>query len=384
MQTLTRILIAPASNMKVAVLVYGIIALLLILILVVGLLFVFAPGPDETEDAEATPISRKKVPKRSKPARPLSPEGRVLLGVGIVAVLLGVWVVAGYTTSDQGLCNSCHSDSRHAKADKARDPHVRVDCVSCHEPGGLVGRYLTGVPLRLLHLVTASAGADKMTPYGKVTARACGSCHAAALSGTVTNKERGLKMSHAEPLAASAGCLDCHTMRDGIVSAHNGGMKPCLRCHDDAKASSACTTCHEGTAAAATRARTTSFRNEQIRDVSCGGCHNEKRDCDSCHGLRMPHTTEFKSGAHARAAAVDIWYNGGNTCRRCHTASRRPCTKCHSGLMGRAHGVGMATSHKGANASACNTCHLQYAPIATRDFCKDLCHSPAAKAASPR
>jgi hypothetical protein len=98
----------------------------------------------------------------------------------------------------------------------------------------------------------------------------------------------------------------------------------------------------------------------------------------------MPHTTGFMSGGHARAAAVDIWYNGGKTCRKCHTTTRRPCTQCHTSLMGKAHGTGMATSHRRAAPSACNTCHQQWAPIATRDFCKDVCHSPAAIAASPR
>ena len=207
--------------------------------------------------------------------------------------------------------------------------------MSCHEPGGVIGRYVTGVPLRLLHSATASTGAGNAGDYGQATTRACTSCHAAALAGTTTNAERGLKMSHAEPLAASASCIDCHTMRNGIVSVHNAGMKPCLRCHDDVKASSACTTCHEGTVAAAARARTTSFQSVQISEVTCGGCHNEKRDCDTCHGIRMPHTTKFMAGAHARAAAVDIWYNGGATCRRCHTATRRPCTKCHSLVDGK-------------------------------------------------
>ena len=81
------------------------------------------------------------------------------------------------------------------------------------------------------------------------------------------------------------------------------------------------------------------FRDAQIRDVSCSGCHDEERDCDPCHGLRMPHTTEFKLHAHARAAAVDIWYNGGKACGRCHTDSRNPCGRCHSELMGAAHGA---------------------------------------------
>lgn len=395
--TLTRILITPTSNLKVAFLLYGTIALFLILILIIGLMFVMAAPDDATplapsSDRRKDTRSKQTVPpKRRRDSKaaprgfwPKSPRMRLLLGVGIALALVGVWVVAGITTSDAGFCNGCHSTSVHAKADKGKDPHAKVVCVSCHERGGVIGRYVSGVPFRLLHLAAASVGAGNKTEYGQVTTRACASCHGSSLAGTKSAPKRGLKMSHAEPLAASASCIDCHTMRNGTVSVHNVGMKPCLRCHDGNTASSECVTCHEGTVAAAARARTTSFRGEQIKDVTCGGCHNEKRDCDGCHGLRMPHSTEFKNGGHARAAVVDVWYNGGKTCRRCHTASSRPCTQCHSTLMGKAHGAGMAESHQSGAASSCDTCHRQYATIATRDFCKDLCHSAAAKAASPR
>jgi hypothetical protein len=372
--------------------------LVLILILIIGLMFVMS-APDDEAPAKVPPARRKDTQKRSsdspqgrkdsqgerRAASPKSLRMRLLIGAGLAAALVGVWLAAGYTTSEPAFCESCHrSGSVHAQAKNGTDPHKKVGCVACHESGGVIGRYATGVPFRLLHLAAASFGAGGRTEYGQVTTRACSSCHASALSGTTSSSELGLKMSHAEPLAASASCLDCHTITSGAVGVHNVGMKPCLRCHNDVKASSACETCHTGTVAAATRASTTSFQNAQIAEVTCGGCHNEKRDCDSCHGIRLPHTAQFMNGGHARAAAVDIWYNGGKTCRKCHTASRLPCTRCHSPLMGRAHGTGMATSHRGAASSACNTCHQQLAPISTRDFCKDVCHTPAEIASSPR
>jgi hypothetical protein len=395
---LTRVLIAPTSNLKLAFLLYGTLALLLILILIVGLMFVLS-APDDQPAAKAHAARRK--PARARPPAsrggrknthhggrtrsPKSPTARLFIGLAIAAATVAVWLTAGYTTSEPTFCESCHrSGAVHAQAKKGTDPHMNTACVSCHESGGVIGRYATGVPTRMLHLVAASFGAGRKTEYGQVTTRACSSCHASSLSGTTTSSDRGLKMSHAEPLAASAGCLDCHTMNNGAVGVHNAGMKPCLRCHDDVKVSSACDTCHVGTVAAATRASTTSFKKAQIAEVSCGGCHNEKRDCDSCHGVRMPHTTAFMNGGHARAAAVDAWYNGGKTCAKCHTATRRPCTQCHSSLIGKAHGVGLAGAHKSASSASCNTCHLQYAPIKTRDFCKDVCHTPAQIAASPR
>jgi len=382
---LTRILIAPASNLKVAILLYATIGVLLLIILVIGVMVIMA-APEDEETANTSPESRKDVPVRPRAANPMNRKMRLILSLGIVALLAGVWLVAGFTTSDSANCKGCHwSTSQHAKAEKAMDPHAGVNCVSCHEPGGVIGRFVTGVPIRVLHLATTSAGTGGESDYGRVTSRACTSCHRSSLSGTATNVKRGLKISHAEPLAASASCIDCHAMRNGIVSTHNAGMKPCLRCHDGGKVSSACVTCHQGKVATAARVRTTSFRNAQIRDVSCGGCHNEKQDCDPCHGARMPHTTEFMTGAHARAAAVDFWYNGGKACARCHTATRHPCGSCHTQLLGKAHGPSMSVGHKKATTSHCNSCHLQYATYTTRDFCKDICHSKAAEAAtSPR
>jgi len=395
--TVTRILIAPSLNMRAAVLLYAIIAVILLIVLVVGLLFVFsAPVSKSSGQPSAgggqAPRLGSRTPKRRKDARrsghepnPLSTRARALIGVGVVVVVFGAWMAAGFTTSEPGFCTGCHGPTTaHLKGDKSSDPHARVACVSCHESGGVMGRYVADVPLRLLHLATKYSGEGIRVEYGQVTIRACSSCHAGSLPGVTTNRQRGLKVSHTEPLAASASCLDCHTMRGGIVSVHNAGMAPCLRCHDGDTASSACKTCHAGTTTAAARARTASFQSAQIRDVTCGGCHDEKRDCDSCHGVRMPHTTEFMSGAHARAATVDFWYSGGKTCRKCHTASRRPCTSCHSNLLGTAHGSSLRVTHRRATSSPCNTCHLQNAPIATRDFCKDVCHSKAAIAGSPR
>ena len=384
---LTTLLFIPTSNMKAAVVLYAMIGVFLLIVLVVGVMIVMAGPKDEAADT-VPPDSHEEVAEKPRAARSrMSGKARLLLGLGIVVVLASAWVVAGVTTSDSSVCKSCHwPAAQHAKADKAADPHAKVDCVSCHEADGALGRYVTDVPYRLLHLAMTTADAGNTADYGAATTRACASCHEKSLVGTTANAARGLKVSHVAPMAASARCIDCHTMRNGIVSVHNAGMKPCLRCHDDNKASSACATCHEANASAAARATTTSFRNAQIKEVSCAGCHNEKRDCDPCHGVRMPHTSAFKLGGHARAAAVDFWYNGGKACGRCHTASSHPCTQCHSSLIGKAHGgtSSMATSHQGGSSKGCDTCHGQYASIATRDFCKDVCHSPAAIAASPR
>jgi len=172
-----------------------------------------------------------------------------------------------------------------------------------------------------------------------------------------------------------------------VVSGHNAGMDACLRCHNGEQASADCTMCHDEGVASAAQAQATTLADVQIPDVSCSGCHDQAEECDWCHGgVRLPHSVEFKMYAHARAGAVDLWYESGKTCAPCHNASRRPCQQCHGVLLGTGHGGGswMAQTHQTAAEASCDSCHGQLAYAATRDFCKDVCHTPAAEAASPR
>lgn len=408
------VLLNPTFNPKVAFVLYATVGLLLLLFLAIGIALLMRPieddeaseeqypaGGEEFErlevgeafeglDLEGTPaVPRTPTSSRRVSLPPMSPRRRLAVAGVIALVLLAFWIAAGYSTSDSRVCKDCHFPAAgHAKAVAGKDPHAHAPCVSCHESGSVIGRYVTDVPARLIHFAGVQSGGLLQLPYGHVSVAACSSCHRQALTGVVIDHTRGLKISHKEPLSASATCLDCHALSGGIVATHNAGMTPCLRCHDGKRASAACGTCHDEKASSAARSRaTTSFADVQIPNLSCGGCHDEKKECDSCHGIRMPHSTEFTTYAHARAAAVDFWYNGGKTCARCHAASRHPCQRCHSALLGKAHGIGTtsaAIAHKTATNSACDTCHSQYAYLGTRDFCKDLCHAPAAIAGSPR
>lgn len=340
-------------------------------------------GPDgaeaDAESAEDAPVADSEALK-NPPIPPWSP--LVVLAV-VAALLVAVWLLSGFTTSSDAVCMACHVSTVHKAAKSGEDPHGSAACVSCHEPGGVAGRYFTAVPSRMLHFLDGAAELSVQADYGRVASSSCIACHSRDIKGVTVNKVSGVRMSHVEPLAASATCLDCHTPLKGVVSRQTVGMRSCLRCHDAVTASSECSTCHDKQAAAAARANSTAFARPQVTDVRCGGCHDEKKECDSCHGTRMPHTLAFKAGAHARAAAVDIWYNGGKTCSGCHTATRRPCTKCHTELMGKAHGTNQATDHRGASAAACDRCHITFANPRGRDFC-GICHLDAAKKESPR
>lgn len=296
----------------------------------------------------------------------------LMWAAAFVLVFFVAWVAAGVSTAQDDACSSCHRQTPHSVVQG--DPHRNVDCVSCHESGGQAMRLTLNVPERLGHYV---AGVSKGTvpAYGQPSEAGCRTCHAPVLSGVSTNDERGLRVSHAEPLRAGARCLDCHRPLDGVIVADTVGMQPCLRCHDDVDASSECSTCHvsdPSKAVATGRKATASFAQRLIPVPDCGGCHSTA-SCNDCHRVQMPHTPEFKASGHAREAVVELWKDGGTKCQRCHTETRRPCTRCHE-MPFLAHGEGFKEGHKAASWSGGCTCHERRAPIRGRNFCM-TCHA---------
>lgn len=380
---LLQLLQNPGSNFEAAIALYAIIGLAVLIVVTAAVMFIMGSSDDSDDEVEDAAVTE--APERPAVAEPATPKVRgpwwLFPAFGLVAIAI-MWIGIGYTTTSSSTCSSCHTKTAHDEADRT-DAHRSVACVSCHEPGGAVGAYTVSVPGRVAHIVGAVLDAKRTpTGYGRVSGSACSSCHAPDIAKTTFDSSRGLRMSHAEPLKARAVCTDCHKLRQGSISTRGIGMGTCLRCHDSKKASGECSTCHDKKAAAAARVRKVAPQ-VQIKTVRCGACHNESRQCDSCHGTRLPHSEEFMAHAHARAGAADLWFNGGKACGKCHTAERRPCTKCHSAMLGKSHGQALAASHKAGNAAACNACHIDRAYAKTRDFCK-LCHSPEAIAGSAR
>jgi hypothetical protein len=388
----------PMSNLGAALALYAMVAIVITIVIIVGVMLVLSGSDDETDEvteqaaaadepeagepaeSHEEPVGSESADEHAPPRRRRS---KLATAVIVLATLAIFWATTGYSTSGDSACAACHDKSPHASADKPRDPHAGVTCVACHEPGGAVSRAITGVGPRILHVIGHIAGGSVSRDYGRVTRSACASCHASAIARTTVDAARGIRMSHKEPLAAGATCLDCHRLKSGVLLARGVGMSPCIRCHDSKTAPSACATCHDKKAANAARVRTVTPA-VQVPQVKCGGCHDQARECDSCHGVRLPHSKEFMTYAHARAGAVDLWFNGGRTCAKCHTATRNPCSRCHSSMLGTGHGPGNALAHQKASSAACDSCHGSRAYMGGRDFCKDLCHSPAAIAESPR
>jgi hypothetical protein len=250
----------------------------------------------------------------------------------ILIISAAVWVVAGITTGGNEVCASCHSDTVHTES-AIRDPHKDVRCIQCHESGGPITRSTVDVVGRVEHFVLAQRDSKLAKAYGlPVASDGCQSCHARQVDTTLTDNARGVRVSHKEPSAAGAQCVDCHRLTNGVVSATNVGMTTCLRCHDGKIAKSECSACHLGDPArGVSSAVATEMAGVQVPNPQCNGCHKDMTKCNACHGISMPHSAKFKAYAHARAAALDIWYNDGKLCSKCHYTGHNDCIRygCH-------------------------------------------------------
>jgi hypothetical protein len=297
------------------------------------------------------------------------------------AVVLVIGVAVGGSSASSAVCAACHEVTPHSEvvASGGSDAHSAVNCVRCHEAPGWLGRVTIEVPERMLHIMNGIRTEPRATSYGTVISPACSRCHGRVASETTEDEARGVRMSHREPLEAGAECLHCHTLETGVVSALTVGMTPCLRCHDGENQPTTCTLCHTKDVSAATRSRGNLAQmtgRVLVATPDCGGCHEEATQCDPCHGgQRMPHSELFLWWGHARAGVEDVWFNNGQTCARCHTPERRPCTKCHTFLPTAGHPASVWIPTHGASGrnASCDTCHGKLKYVNNRNIC-DLCH----------
>lgn len=371
----------PGANIQATMLLVGLLTILVLIVLVVVVLMFSSDEDEEEYELEGRPPARE-----AAGVAPVQPAEEVrrdrswprlgVLTFWVVAVSL-IWMATGYVTAQPSVCSSCHVESPHIEAGD-QDPHVAVSCVLCHEPAGTPGTLTYMLPSRLVHY---AAGLSELAPrleYGTtVTSRGCQRCHGSAIADTIRIEDQGVAVSHKEPLEAGAECVDCHALNSGVVSSITVGMTPCLRCHNGTQAASECETCHFkdiGFAVRASTLVTPAGARKLIDRPDCGGCHDQAAEgCDSCHGVRMPHSNEFMVSGHARQAAEDLWFNDGGVCGRCHYDERNPCTDCH-GPMPSHGGSGWAVGHRYGSPRGCtSTCHSPNSFVQGRGFC-ELCH----------
>jgi len=274
--------------------------------------------------------------------------GILFAAVAVVAVTLGF----GFSTRTEAFCTACHASPHE---DLMEWPlvaaHEDRTCVNCHEPGNTLQGVTTNIFPRSAHAIYGlfvdlnDPNDTNSSTYGVVTQASCASCHQGDIERTriLNPPDRvTVRISHYEPLEAGMSCTQCH-----IFSEHQEsqliqtGMQTCVGCHNGARASVDCASCHMADSPADTilRDMSTQFWSRQLifdrPDASCYDCH-DTRSCDACHGTRVPHTAAYMMHIPVPNGdmihAYDYW-RIGDMCYNCHfygnASTAGPCSECH-------------------------------------------------------
>ncbi len=389
-KAIAALLTNPSENPRLALLVLSAIVLLVLLLVLIVLLLVtpsrkrvivrrvVTEGP-ESAGAEPAPASTPLRPKLSSRLF-LAASGPFAVSAMVVAALASAYLA----TSTDGFCaHTCHSRSATISA-AVDSPHG--PCASCHQRPGLAG-VLPNASSRLKMALDSMLGSPA-TSEARVDSRACLGCHRDVTRAT-TMSSTGVRVSHKELLAVAIPCTECHPRAGHDRRAFQRSMSACITCHDGQTASAECPTCHSKDPVASKFASAESTRTigtgridypaVRAADRDCSGCHDLARQCDACHGVRMPHSPGFMKSGHARAAA----FGRKTVCFRCHLMT--DCGTCHSAPFDPETGLGghanWEAEHKASAWDAGCVCH-QSRSSRKSPIC-ELCHDAGTHALLP-
>lgn len=333
---------------------------------------------EESKDAEGEPLAKK--PRGPVAEAVLSAlfwlGGPIGITILIIVALVGTYVS---TSLDTFCSESCHSGSEAVKS-AVRLEHA--SCIECHEQPGVSGA-VDALSQRARMAVVAAVKGTPQTPGAVVMPSACMRCHA-DISKKTSVSDLGVRMSHKEVLSAGSTCDDCHPSTGHDSKRYVGGMSRCVVCHDDVRASAECSTCHSSDPTSM-KVRASKGASDTItggmeyppvtaakRD--CAGCHDLAKSCDPCHGVRMPHSTDFVKRGHARIAAFD----GKKKCWKCHEPGEG-CTggtTCHISMTDRTvngHPDSWRLGHRKMPRDSTCGCHSGRRGLPPQRYCK-VCH----------
>lgn len=348
-----RVVHDPTSNVTMSLLLLALVTLVVLLVISLVLALAmprrkrvvkirrYAGTPEEIAAIKATAAERSTTRRTTQVRRPPS---KPLLSTPVLIGFLLVLLVGTYaaTTTDAYCAMTCH---RGAPATIAAQKLDHASCSSCHERHVVTGFVGNGIG-RLRMVVSQATSRTVGTAGTPVDSSACLHCHK-ALRHEVVVSASGVRMSHAEVMAAGQPCTACHPRMGHRAQSYTLSMSPCITCHDSRTASAECKTCHTADPLLA-RVSSESTQTIGSGDITypavraanrnCAGCHDMKKSCDPCHGgIRMPHSPDFKKGGHAVNAAFERKVK----CWRCHDP--QVCAQgCHTsfGEDGRsAHGA---------------------------------------------
>ncbi len=300
---------------------------------------------------------------------------RMLTIVAVVFGLIALLFAFDVGTASPRLCMSCHEMASRAGSWE-QSGHATVTCVKCHQqprpwyalPLKVVdrGKLLTRDTLAHLSGAYDDPVETRTAGVAPMPDEVCLQCHSP--NRTATSGYRIL-IDHAEHAKRNGSCVSCH-VRTAHPEASRGTaltlMAQCFTCHGTPQqpdASAECGVCHP----AGYELLPSSHEGDQWKDgrhgdiagvdvSQCGMCH-EKRLCDSCHGVEMPHPPSWieEESGHSDVAERDP-----AVCVRCHNSAPSMCTMCHhesydtaEGSWLQQHGVRV----NDAGAAGCIECH---------------------------
>jgi hypothetical protein len=394
----------PTGNTTLSIVVLTLVVIA-ILMLVVFVLMLVTPSrkrvvkirryigatPGESEGApvdsgavRGEALQREQGAQRKPPGQLyLALTGPIAVAVLVVLAFVGTYVV---TSMDVYCAQTCHNASDMVTKAEGIG---HAACVSCHETDGIFSIFAnTSSRLRMLALY--GIGRSPSGASVAVDSATCLGCHGAVKDKIITSKA-GVRMSHDEVITGGQPCSVCHKDSGHTKKVFTSSMSTCLPCHDSKRASSTCATCHTadpgsiGFAAGEARKELGSgkivYPAVRAANRRCNGCHNMARDCDSCHGVMMPHSNAFIEGGHARPAA----FTGKVKCWKCHDP-QWCSTGCHGafspdGLRSGHAGDNWVNEHKAADWSGGCVCHSQRGQ--RKGSMCFLCHDPKTHALLP-
>lgn len=330
----------PRSAPQEAFLLLAIFVVVILIFVVLLLLVILVSSRAPEEEKEK---ADKGIEKTEKPDF----KGSSLTFLAIVFILT---VAAFSITSQPRTCTFCHPLKTYYEAWK-ESPHAQKSCLSCHAEPGILG-YLEAKQKGLSNAF-AYLASHKFEPESQSPDKACLNCHSRVREKTSSKKVR---MSHREVIEGGLHCYECHpSVGHQTATPTASTMEKCLSCHQESKASPACSTCHPIDIAYQPHLELENYRLAHFsEDFSCRGCHSKETDelCFACHLIEMPHPTGWEEGKHAKPAFQNKWI-----CYRCHAR----CRQCHERLQAGSnpwyHGDNWLQEHRHYQPSECEGCH---------------------------
>lgn len=166
----------------------------------------------------------------------------------------------------------------------------------------------------------------------------CGDCHSDMDRIFKAGELPNLTFTHEKHFQFVSDCAACHPANTHMPDKINvPRMSMCFMCHgvdEESAAPGRCSLCHPKGMPRTPQTHLTGswLPNEHgeaalVDRIECVACHEEKGSCDPCHGLRMPHPTNWDEGNHEAP-----FFEDRTACQQCHvriSGERDFCDSCH-------------------------------------------------------